>query len=196
MIVFGSYNVFSQPLNDLWGLSLASTPTWSRIVPAGTAPDPGWEHTAIYDPLRDRMIVFGAYDHVERNDVCELSLAGTPQWTELFPAGTPPGPRYEHASVYDSVSDRMLVFAGYFDEVWALSADPPAWTQLFPVASLPSSRFSASAVDAPHLDGMADMRVPEILTPPLPKNVAPFGAPTACRPERPRSSHAVGRRIG
>ena len=46
-------------------------------------------HSAIYDPVRDRMVVFGgsAVRASNFNDVWALSLAGTPAWTQLTPIG-------------------------------------------------------------------------------------------------------------
>ena len=52
-------------------------------------------HTAIYDPVRDRMVVFGGYDgNGNRNDVWALSLSGSPAWSELTPAGSLPSARH------------------------------------------------------------------------------------------------------
>ena len=40
-------------------LSLAGTPAWSALAPSGTPPSWRYMHSAIYDPVRDRMVVFG-----------------------------------------------------------------------------------------------------------------------------------------
>ena len=70
-------------------------------------------HAVVYDPLRDRRLVFGGTEgSVRRDDVWALSLAGPPSWDEIAPLGTPPSPRTEHAAIYDPVNDRMLVFGG------------------------------------------------------------------------------------
>ena len=54
---------------------------WNQI-PTPTGRD---SSTAIYDPVRDRMVVFGGWDGSYRNDVWVLSLSGTPAWSELSP---------------------------------------------------------------------------------------------------------------
>jgi hypothetical protein len=89
-------------------------------------------HTAIYDPARDRMVVFGGTAAGSSfNDVWALSFAGSPGWTQLTPAGTPPSMRYGPTAIYDPVRDRMVVFGGqvgtnqYSNEVWALNFDTP-----------------------------------------------------------------------
>jgi hypothetical protein len=60
---------------------------WNQLVAVARE-----RHTAIYDPVRDRMLVFGGCDAslAPLNDVWALSLAGTPVWTHLAPSGTPP----------------------------------------------------------------------------------------------------------
>jgi len=46
-------------LNDVWSLSLAETPTWTQLTPTGALPIARDAQSAIYDPVRDRMVVFG-----------------------------------------------------------------------------------------------------------------------------------------
>jgi hypothetical protein len=160
MVVFGGYDGVHH-LNDVWALSLAGTPTWTELTPSGTPPSGRRYHSAIYDPVRDRMVVFGGYTgEGYLNDVWALSLAGTPEWTELTPGGTPPHPRYRQSAIYDPVRDRMVLFAGWyadtnFDDVWALSlAGTPTWTDLTPGGTSPVPRLSHSAIYDPVRDRM------------------------------------------
>jgi hypothetical protein len=117
MIVFGGCDgATSTFLNDVWALSLSGTPAWTLLAPTGTPPSARRSHTAIYDPARDRMVVFGGEDRIPNSHVCNdtwaLSLAGTPAWTQLAPTGTPPVARTRHCATYDAERDRMLVFGG------------------------------------------------------------------------------------
>jgi hypothetical protein len=87
------------------------------------------EHTAIYDPVRDRMVVYGN-EGPGANDVWALTLSGTPLWTPLAPAGGPPPARYGHTAIYDPLRDRMVVFGGdgdgnNFNDAWALTWGTP-----------------------------------------------------------------------
>jgi hypothetical protein len=88
-----------------------------------------YRHTAVYDPVRDRMVVFGGHgDFPFLNDVWALSLAGSPAWSELAPAGIPPSARDGHTASYDPVRDRMVVFGSSLDklnDVWALGWAQP-----------------------------------------------------------------------
>jgi hypothetical protein len=59
MLVFGGFGN-SGDRADLWQLDLSVEPAvWSQIIPVGPAPSARSEHSAIFDPIRDRMIVFG-----------------------------------------------------------------------------------------------------------------------------------------
>ena len=160
MVVFGGSPNGASFYNDVWALSLAGSPVWTQLTPAGTPPSARWGHTAIYDPVRDRMVVFGGYGGSSPfNDVWALSLAASPEWTQLTPTGTPPLRRYDHSAIYDLVRDRMVVFGGYgggyFNDVWALSlTGSPAWTELAPDGTPPSARYSHTAIYDPVRDDM------------------------------------------
>jgi hypothetical protein len=158
MVVFGGGDRIGR--NDVWALSLAGTPAWTALMPTGTAPSVRGGHRAIYDPVRDRMVVFGGYDGSYRNDVWVLTLAGPPAWTELTPAGTPPRARSGHSAVYDPVRDRMVVFGGfsgssYCNDTWTLAlGGTPTWTMLAPTDTLPSARDGHSTIYDPVRDRM------------------------------------------
>jgi hypothetical protein len=101
----------------------AADGAWNLLL--RTPPSARSVHSAIYDPVRDRMVVFGGYSGAYLDDVWALSLAGTPAWTQLTPSGTPPRARYYHSAIYDPVRDRMLVsgglsMGGYLNDAWTL----------------------------------------------------------------------------
>jgi hypothetical protein len=84
---------------------------WTRVSAAGSSPGARSGHAAIYDPIRDRMVVWGGQNEGGLlNDVWELSLGGLPAWTQLSPTGAPPPTRISFSAIYDPVRDRMLVF--------------------------------------------------------------------------------------
>jgi hypothetical protein len=62
LIIFGG-EVNPTFFGDTWALSNANgirgTPTWTQIMPSGTFPIPRAGHTAVYDPVSNRMTVFG-----------------------------------------------------------------------------------------------------------------------------------------
>jgi hypothetical protein len=157
VILFGGYDDQRGLVNDAWMLSLATKPVWTMLQPSGTAPSPREGQTAIYDPVRDRMLVFGGETGLPNmsNEVWALSLSGDPAWARLTPTGDTPVPRASHTAIYDAAHDRMVVFGGvspsaYLGDVWSLSLSPePAWTSLAPSGTPPRARFEHSAIYDP-----------------------------------------------
>jgi hypothetical protein len=156
IIVFGGND--GSLRNDVWALSLSGVPAWTQLTPSGTAPTGRANQTAIYDPVRDLMVVFGGLDGTYRNDVWTLSLSGTPTWTNLTPSGSAPTERSDHSAIYDSARDRMVVFGGtngfFLGDVWTLSlSGTPAWTSLSPSGSI-VPRAAHTAIYDPVRDRM------------------------------------------
>ncbi len=169
--VFGGSLEGGGAANDVWLLTGADgtggTPTWSQLLPAGLGPAPRYEHTAVYDPASNRMIMFGglAANGLPVNDVWVLTNAngagGTSTWNQLTPLGTPPEIRGAHTAVYDPSSNRMVVFGGVsgvsfsaLNDVWVLTnangtGSPPSWLQLTVTGIPPTGRFDHSAVYDP-----------------------------------------------
>lgn len=152
MVVVGGRNGATL-YDDVWALSLAGTPTWTQLAPAGISPSAREAAGATYDAMRNRMVMFGGSDGTTfHNDVWALSLAGTPVWAQVLPAGLPPNARAQHSAVYDLIRDQVVVYAGrdaatFYNDVWTITlADPPVWTILTPAGTLPSARAQHSAV--------------------------------------------------
>jgi hypothetical protein len=124
--------------------------------PSGTSTVGRFVPSLIYDPVRDRLLLFGgtSADHQFFNEVWELSLSGTPTWTNLAITGTPPSGRYAHVAIYDPVRDRMVMYGGEdadyrLKDSWALAlAGAPTWSQLHPVGTaLPPSHVPSAIYD-------------------------------------------------
>ena len=76
MIVHGGVQG-TTPLADVWAASLNAPYAWSLLAPTGLAPEARVEHAAAYDPLRDRMILFGGRAFGWKGDLWALDFRGT-----------------------------------------------------------------------------------------------------------------------
>jgi len=113
IVVFGGYNDINF-MNDTWQLSLSGTPAWTQLSPA-TSPPARYGHSAIYDPLRMRMIIFGGASTPPLtfyNDAWSFDLVGASGWTQLVLDNAPPLERDFSAMVYDDAHDRAVVYGG------------------------------------------------------------------------------------
>jgi hypothetical protein len=157
MIIFGGTSSSgSHYSNDVWALALSGTPQWTQIFPTGGPIPIRGLHSAIYDPVSDRMLVYGGFDgFTSLDDLWGLSLSGAPAWTQLTPAGAGPGARDYHRAIYDPALNSMVLFGGhqffptatYFNDTWSLSLSGTlAWSQIPPPDPLPSARLGMSMV--------------------------------------------------
>jgi hypothetical protein len=168
LFVFGGQHAKTNlDFSDYWEASAvagSSNLKWTVIHPTGPTPSPRFGHTGLFDSGSDRMMVFGGatgYPAPCVNDYHVLQHAnlkgGTPTWLLLSPSGTLPPVRTLHASVYDSVTNTLIVFGGYdckttyYNDVWILKnandvSGQPSWTKLAPSGTGPSARESSSAV--------------------------------------------------
>lgn len=112
VIMFGGRSEGSQDLDEVWTLSTRDR-RWQRLDPTGPRPSARSAHAAVYDPHRDRMLVFGG---AARGglfaDLWELSLGHHPRWSRLEPDGDGPSARYAHAAIYDAAGRRLLIHGG------------------------------------------------------------------------------------
>ena len=135
MIVFGGETAGSGAASDLWVLDHAAgfnaTPHWIQMTPTGTAPDPRAFHSAVYDVVNNRMIVYGGQNDNPGfyGDVWILTnadgLSGTPAW-EKFPDLPSPSARSGHSAGYDPITNHMVVWGGEiscfgaYGDMWVL----------------------------------------------------------------------------
>ncbi|MGA1986618.1 MAG: kelch repeat-containing protein [Candidatus Sulfotelmatobacter sp.] len=169
MVIFGGVSQIAQTFTDdhVFVLTeangLKSGSTWSQDGPA-----PRFHLSGVYDAVTDQLIVFGGEQSATVgpfNDVwSEVSIAAdelddqpTTDWVQIVPSGTPPAARFGHTGVYDSASNRMIIFAGATNptscrnDLWSLddanSADgTPSWISLTASGTPPPVRMNHIAV--------------------------------------------------
>jgi hypothetical protein len=168
MVIFGGGLGLASPcVSQVWALTNANgvggAPAWTQLSTSDGPPAPRLRHTAVYDQTTNTMIIYGGSDCFSARlaDVWTLGnangIGGTPTWTQLSPTGVAPAGREDSSAVYDSASNRMIVYGG--DEgtvpadnsVWVLTnangtGGTPAWIQLSPSGTAPPVRDGQSAV--------------------------------------------------
>lgn len=122
MLIFGGSinDGYFGTHNDTWELDLRpETPRWRQLSPSGTLPVGRRTLTSVFDPRRDRMVIFGGWDGTPSesaflNDTWALSLSTSDgEWTQLSTDGPMPEVRDAMAAIYDPLGDRMAVFGGW-----------------------------------------------------------------------------------
>jgi hypothetical protein len=171
MVIFGGVSQLPQTFTDdhVFVLTDAngvrSGPTWSQDGPV-----PRNHPSGVYDSVTDQMVAFGGQPSTGAalNDVwSEVSVAAAGQanqvtmnWAQIFPTGTLPAGRFGHSALYDSGSNRMMVFGGgttatnCLNDLWILddanSADgTPDWISLTASGTAPAARMNHVAVYDP-----------------------------------------------
>jgi len=166
--LFGGLNDQTE-LGDLWQFTIGAgdTVTWQRLSPDGDSPPARWGATAVLDPVRRRMILFGGYATRPLGDTWELTLDPPQRWRRLPDLGAPPSPRFLASAVYDSRRDAMLLYGGNLgsqlnrqldDDTWSLSfSDGDVWVPIVAAGRPPTPRFGHEAVYDPLRDRMIVM---------------------------------------
>src|SRR5438552_16460997 len=97
MIMFGS--VYGNPdAGETWMLDFTPTPAWQKLdVPVH--PSARSSASMVYDPVGQRVLLFGGYDGSYQNDVWVLTLGASPAWTQLPTQGSLPIGRHWDAGV-------------------------------------------------------------------------------------------------
>lgn len=121
IVIFGGFTEFrvTQVFGDTWAFNL-STNSWIQLDAGGAAaPHRRYGHTAVFDPVGDRMIIYGGFDDVSNatvNDVWAFNL-GDFSWEQLRTGRhgelpIQPGGRRHHTAVYDPVAHKMIIYGG------------------------------------------------------------------------------------
>lgn len=151
MIVFGGMGLFGS-LGDLWALSLAGAPAWTRIEAEGAPPLARSGHVAVYDSLGDRMLLFGGeIGTAVVDDTWELSFSDPPRWSARATPIRPPA-RAMAAAAFDGLRRRMIVLGGRggsntpLSDLWAFDmAGAAGWAPAATAGPAPGARWGAAA---------------------------------------------------
>ena len=154
LVAFALVVLISLSVPDSLLASSSQGWTWANLTPSqGSAPEPRRHGTAIYDPIAQRVIVFGGLGGSGLlNDLWAFDLVSL-SWGQLNASGTGPSPRRGHNAVYDPVAHQMVVWAGqqgavFFSDTWTLNLATLQWQDVSPSVR-PSPRYGSASVFDP-----------------------------------------------
>ena len=141
LYLFGGQD--TAPANDLWTYSLAQR-RWTEVGAASPKPPARFGHTLLFDPVRNRLIVFGGQARGFFNDVWAFDIARG-AWQQIGRDEAGPSQRYGHSAIYETARDRMIVShgftdAGRFDDTWAFDLANNTWRNISPSGTRPLRR--------------------------------------------------------
>lgn len=165
----GSYTftIGNSVTEDTLQATLHVTPfEWNQVTVSGEGPPGLQEHSAVYDPETDSLIIFGGEtdsgvlaDLWVLNNVTDTGVGHS--WEKVSFSGSRPSARYGHRAVYNKDNSRMIIWGGLVDPVggiieeddrlWALTNangvnGEPAWVDLTEDGVRPQRRAGFSAV--------------------------------------------------
>jgi hypothetical protein len=159
VLLFGGWTgaTFPSYAYDVWSLSLSASPRWTRLTPSGTAPPGRMFPASAFDRAGNRLFVFGGFtDAGSFRDVWQLTLGGTPAWTEIRPPDPLPAARGGAGMIYDPDRDRLIIAGGAPGQgggpgdTWELTLDgSPRWSLLVASGSVPSQVYGNPAIYDP-----------------------------------------------
>lgn len=151
LVVFGGRNA-SVAFNTTWELGASG---WTQRAPV-TAPSARYGHDLAYDPIRQRVVLFGGFQSASLPRLGDTWEWNGTSWTQIFPS-TAPSARSGHRMAWDPVRQHIVLFGGRIDgstnfyqsDTWAYVSG--AWTLL--ASSGPTPREGGSVVWDPGFSG-------------------------------------------
>ncbi|MFX1511548.1 MAG: Kelch repeat-containing protein [Promethearchaeota archaeon] len=119
---------------DTWIFDFQSN-QWTEVFPE-TSPPRHVDPAMIFDPINNRAIIFGGFAGVGSylDETWGYYYANN-TWVKLNPSSKPPA-RYGHGFVYDSHSQKGILFGGRaqsrYDDTWFYDPILNSWHELIP----------------------------------------------------------------
>lgn len=108
LILYGGFSGSSW-FRDVWYYEFGGAQTWIQLSPGGTLPLTGYDQKAVYDPVRDRLLVVSG-DGL----IWALPFSGGPlNWSQIVIGGTSPTLFFGFSVVYDAAADRLITYGGH-----------------------------------------------------------------------------------
>jgi len=151
---------------DTWIYSVEHE-NWARLEPAN-APSARGRQDMVFDASRKQVLLFGGRFRPESqssgaytlyNDLWAFDV-NTDTWSEVNATGDVPSPRINSAMVYDTKSDKVLLFGGSTStsgltfapqaDTYVYDPETQVWTRLSTDVAPPARLFHRMIVDTSH----------------------------------------------
>jgi RHS repeat-associated protein len=128
---------------------------WTQKFPATSPPARSGQRMA-YDTARGQIVLFAGRGGSDGNTFFSDTWVwdGT-NWTQKFPATSPPTPRFQYGLAYDAAGQQVVLFGGQgpnntpiYGDTWVW--DGTTWIQQLPATIPPGRTLPAMAYDAAH----------------------------------------------
>jgi N-acetylneuraminic acid mutarotase len=153
--------------SNVYSLSLDENHDWRILSVQNIIPPARHEHAAIFDPLRNRYLIFGGFlsdeSLIALNDLWELNFNSDPiSWNSLTTLGEKPKARGQIQATYLSETDSLIFYGGneqeiytgsgpkpLLDDLWEIKFNTNKWNKLHPSGTSPGLLFehSLEAID-------------------------------------------------
>ncbi len=140
-------------LDDTWAYD-ADGDTWEEMSPATRPPARGM-HAMAYDPVRDRVLMWGGFFAAGEPDLRMWAYDyEADSWEDLGATGGPAQHFERHGLAYLPDQDRLVMFSGLIDddevlgpETWSYDLEANTWTLLEPAEFPPALAMYGMAHD-------------------------------------------------
>jgi hypothetical protein len=114
-LLFGGDGAFGVPYPGTWQFLRTPRPHWEPLTTTPDGPPPRTGMCAVYDSVRDRVLLFGGrgpYGDLGTNELWQLRLNDPVRWLQLqYATGPVPAPRFDATMILDSAR-RLVLFGG------------------------------------------------------------------------------------
>ncbi len=147
VVLFGGYTGAAN--NETW--TFDGTTWTNRTVVINPPTPPGrWNHAIAYDPMLDRVVLFGGTNEGGGFYGDTWSWTDTAGWVQCNCGGTTPPARQAHSMAYDESRQAVVLFSGsnngYFSDTWELRGS--TWSRCTQLQEPPARNYQAMTYDS------------------------------------------------
>lgn len=134
LVLFGGQA--SGFFSDVWAYDVARG-GWQQLAADDAGPSRRYAHSAIYEPVRDRMVISHGFTNAGRFDDTWAFEFSSNSWRNLTPSGTRPLRRCLHHAAYDAANGQMYLYGGCasgfgpcpLGDLWSFDLNTHQWTE-------------------------------------------------------------------